>query len=466
MRFIKKQFSIPRLYFGLILILCSCEDFVDIGAPISELIRETVFIDDATAEAALMDIYAQLRNTSMFNGGLDGCSSLFGHYADELILYNNNLPNLEAFYQHTVIPGNTEISVIWNNSYNLIYAANSIIEGSSASKISVDIRKQLQGEALFIRALVHFYLVNFFGDLPYITSTDYRENSVVSRLAVEDVYTLIIEDLKQAKILLTEEYVTSERIRVNQFTVAAFLARVYAYTEQWHFAETEATEVIDQSIYDLPPLDEVFLKNSPASIWSFHSGTPGYNTIEAQTYIFTIGPPPNTALNPSLVNSFEPGDGRLKEWVGTVTDTGEIWYFAHKYKRNSITDTSEEYSIVFRLAEQYLIRAEARAKQGVNLIGAIADLDAIRARAGIPLLKDTYPGITPPELLEAILHERQVELFTEFGHRWLDLKRTGKAAEVLKNIKPQWNDTDILLPIPEAELLINPNLLPQNPGYN
>src|SRR5690606_17067312 len=160
---------------------------------------------------------------------------------------------------------------------------------------------------------------------------------------------LLIEEPKQAKTLLTEEYVTSARTRINQFTVAAFLARVYAYTDQWQLAEAEATEIIDHGRYDVPRLNEVFLTNSPASIWSFHSGTSGNNTIEAQTYIFTIGPPPNTALNPSLINSFEPGDGRLNEWVGTVTDTGEIWYFAHKYKKNSITDTSEEYSIVFRL---------------------------------------------------------------------------------------------------------------------
>ncbi len=67
--------------------------------------------------------------------------------------------------------------------------------------------------------------------------------------------------------------------------------------------------------------------------------------------------------------------------------------------------------------------------------------------------------------MAAILHERQVELFTELGHRWLDLKRTGMADTVLAPLKPQWNTNAQLYPIPASDLLIDPNLRPQNPGY-
>ena len=93
--------------------------------------------------------------------------------------------------------------------------------------------------------------------------------------------------------------------------------------------------------------------------------------------------------------------------------------------------------------------------------GATADLDAIRTLAGLP----NTTAVTQQELLDAILQERRVELFTEGGHGFFDLKRAQQLDAALDAIKPGWNSTDALLPLPEAELLLNPNLLPQNPGY-
>src|SRR5690606_40581539 len=108
-----------------------------------------------------------------------------------------------------------------------------------------------------------------------------------------------------------------------------------------------------------------------------------------------------------------------------------------------------------RFAEQYLIRAEARAMQG-KLSGAIADVDKIRQRAGLELISDTNPAIDKEALLNIIFQERKLELFSEWGHRWFDLKRTGRASAVLSSIKPQWQDTDILYPVPEEERSKNP----------
>ncbi|WP_418501813.1 RagB/SusD family nutrient uptake outer membrane protein [Flagellimonas sp.] len=450
----------------LVLLFIGCEDFVEIDPPESELVRETVFSNDKTAEAALMDIYGQLRSTTVFNGQISGFSSLLGHYSDELTLFNNT-SLVEPFYQHTLVPGNSQLTTIWNNCYNLIYASNAILEGlDNSSNITVEISQQLQGEALFIRAFIHFYLVNLFGDIPYITGVDYRANAVVNRMDTAEVYAHIIEDLKQSKTSLGETYTTGERIRPNRFAASALLARVYLYSEQWQLAETEASEIINQSIYDLLPLNEVFLKNNQEAIWQFKPETSVGNTLEAQTFIFTTAPPHTTALTQTLVNSFETGDQRFVQWVGSVENDNEAWYYSHKYKLNTSTSQSEEYSTVFRLAEQYLIRAEARARLGTNTAEAIADLDVIRDRANLPLIAETNPGIGQAQLLDVIMHERQVELFTEFGHRWFDLKRTGRAMEVLDDLKPGWKDTDNLLPIPETELLANPNLEPQNPGYN
>ena len=119
-----------------------------------------------------------------------------------------------------------------------------------------------------------------------------------------------------------------------------------------------------------------------------------------------------------------------------------------------------EYSIILRLGEMYLIRAEARAHTG-DLIGAKEDLNTIRHTAG---LEDTS-AVTQDEILNAVLQERRLELFTEFGHRFFDLKRFNKIQPVLSAVKPGWDIHDDLFPIPEAELNLNPNLKPQNPGY-
>jgi hypothetical protein len=119
--------------------------------------------------------------------------------------------------------------------------------------------------------------------------------------------------------------------------------------------------------------------------------------------------------------------------------------------------------MVLRLAEQYLIRAEARAAMN-NLTGAKADLDVIRVRAGLP----RTTANTKEAILNAIAHERRIELFTEWGHRWFDLKRTGAIDSVMKNIAIEkasiWNTNFKLFPIPQTEILLNSRLI-QNNGY-
>ncbi len=112
----------------------------------------------------------------------------------------------------------------------------------------------------------------------------------------------------------------------------------------------------------------------------------------------------------------------------------------------------------------YLVRAEARAQQN-KLAESIADVDAIRGRAGLPLIQNTNPGIGQSGLLNAIAQERRIELFAEWGHRWLDLKRTDKTDIVLGPLKgSNWQPTDVLYPIPASEIT-NDIYLIQNPGY-
>jgi hypothetical protein len=143
-----------------------------------------------------------------------------------------------------------------------------------------------------------------------------------------------------------------------------------------------------------------------------------------------------------------------------VTSGTQSWHYPFKYKERVNTGTSVENSILFRLEEQYLIRAEAKAQLD-DITGAQDDLNAIRNRAGLANTVATTQG----SLLTAILQERRKEFFTELGHRWFDLKRTGQAAIVLGTTKLGWDLKDLLFPLPSSELLLNPNLLPQNLGY-
>ena len=448
---------------SLLGLIVSCDSFTEVDLPSSQLTAGDVFENKATATAAMVDIYSKIRDHGLLTGYPSGLSSQLGLYSDELKFYGLSGTGQANFYNNALLASDVEMAELWNSSYNQIYAANAVLGGvaNSTALLPVD-KAQLTGEALFVRALIHFYLVNSFGPVPYITTTDYRVNSVVHRMPETEVYTDIKNDLEQAIALLPADYVGSERVRPNKWAAQAMLARVYLYLQQWDEASNAASAVLNESgLYVWPnTLDGIFKKESPATIWQLMPSVDGANTYEGGTFIFTQGPPPSLSISEDLINAFTASDLRKTEWLKNVTDGTTTWYHANKYKEASNTGSSQEYSIVLRLSEQYLIRAEARAHSG-DLIGAKEDLNKTRNLAGL----GNTTAITADEIIDAVLQERRLELFTEFGHRFFDLKRTGKLDQTLSPIKPQWGTTDRLLPIPESELLLNPNLAPQNAGY-
>lgn len=182
-----------------------------------------------------------------------------------------------------------------------------------------------------------------------------------------------------------------------------------------------------------------------------------FNTTEGSVFI------PNGApyyfITDRLRLHFEADDLRPVNWISSVIRSSVTYYFPHKYKSYSKLPTAPftEASIVVRLAEMYLIRAEARVLLN-DPDGAKDDLNMIRNRAGLTNTTAT----TEAELLLAIENERWSELFAEYGHRWLDLKRTDRGIEVIGNgIIVE----DLLYPVPAAEFQKNPNLGDQNNGY-
>lgn len=456
-----KNYKIHIITLLALLSFASCDNFVDVDVPASQLTGNIVFEDRATANAAMVDIYSKLRDTGLLTGTTLGSGVCLGLYADELTYYGTTDDNISFLYNNTLLSTTSIASQLWNESYHQIYCANAVIAGcQNSTALSTADKNQFIGEATFVRALVHFYLMNLYGDVPYITTTDYEVNRLVTRMPTAAVYNHIIADLDQAIALLPEAYITPNRVRPNRSTASALLARVYLYKGDWAAASNAASAVLNNAEYVWETdIDKIFLKDCTATIWQFSPKLEGNNADEGATFIFQSGPPPFVGLRPELFNSFDNNDLRKTHWIATITDGTDTWYHANKYKQNTNTGTSVEYSILFRLAEQYLIRAEARARQG-ELSNAISDLNMVRNLAGLP----NTVAVTDTEIIAAVMQERRFELFTEYGHRFFDLKRSGALDTVLPTVKPGWNTTDQLWPIPETELLANPNLT-QNPGY-
>lgn len=441
--------------------LFSCQDFVEVDTPQDELVAASVFKDEASAQSVVTGIYSRMMSSLGYASGFyDSVTVLAGLYTDELDSYIS--PN--SFYENTLTPNEQAVGLhFWNEPYAYIYTCNLVLEKLGVSdNLDSTVKNQLEGEVRFIRAFCYFYLVNSFGDVPLYLTSDYRENSKGSRTPSSDIYKQITQDLEKASALLPEDYsdYNNERIRPNKYASTALLARVSLYMEDWVNAEKYAGEVISQTgLYGLEnDLNSVFLKNSNEAIWQLQPVYPGFNTLEGYWFIATSAPPYTVGLSEFVVDAFEIGDNRLEQWVGSVSDGEQNYYFPYKYKVQ-FASTITEYSMIMRLAEQYLIRAEARAQQN-KTAEAQSDLNLVRNRAGL----DDTSAATVSELLDAIYHERQVELFTEWGHRFFDLKRTGRIDDVLSTRKANWDSYEALLPIPLDETLRNPKIT-QNPGY-
>lgn len=468
----------------LLLALLSCKKLIEIDSPQDRQTTITVFASDETANAALTGIYARMSNESTLPYNIP---LMMGQYGDELKNFSTS-KGLVSIYTNSLNQIEGVLPNLWQIGYNHIYQANAVWEGCDQSKrLRPDVKKQLMAEARFIRAFWFFYLTNIYGNIPLATSTDYTINNYLKNSDKGKVYAQIFSDLLEAESDINPNYVsgnsisTSEdRVRPNVYVVKSFLSRAYLYSENYDKAEAKASEVINNNIfYNLEPLAGVFLKGSREAIWQIMTPSPTFgtsNTYEGLNFILTNRPSTgltvNSTISPQLLSSFELGDKRRTSWIGEYIHSAIVpnvsYYFPYKYKIKSSTAASAEYTTPFRLGELYLVRAEARVHLG-KLSQAIDDLDSLRSRAGLPLIKNVNPQIAKDDLLKLIFHERQVELFAEWGHRWFDLKRSGHVDQVMSVVAVTkggtWSSHKQLWPIPIREIQNNPNLS-QNTGYN
>ena len=467
-----------------------CKKFLEIAPPINTITTGELFSDSKQAEWAVAGLYSKMIHgldpsyygnlgVSAFGAGL--CTIMGGLSSDEYSVANASMiDDLAASNNKLTIRNMSKVQPLWTTAYKLIYDANAVLEGlssSSASKIQDSIRNQLKGETLTLRAFAYFYLVNFFGDLPLALTTDFNTTNRLSRSPVSKVYDQIKADLITAKPMLSTDLSVGkgEKVRVNRWFAEALLARVYLYSGEYERAITSANEVIGQTeLFSIEyNIDNVFLKQSPEAIFQLKpaSENPNIgNTIpEAEVFGVPASEPdplwlPPYSLSNELMNAFESGDKRKTAWTVKKLTHNMPW----KYKNNQPNAGSgqTEYYIVMRLAEMYLVRAEATVLLSPAAKGnAINDLNILRGRAG---LLDLDQSLTAEQVRDAIAQERRVELFSEWAHRWFDLKRTGKAATVLPamaNKQPWWGNFQFLYPIPTSEIQVNA-FLEQNPEYN
>lgn len=475
----------------------SCTKLIEVDAPITSTNTSLVYATDAAATGVLTSIYSTMSEKNFVSGGITSMPLFTGLYSDELSLFGSvtNTSSI-AYYTNNLSASITGSTDFWNNIYPIIFVANSALEGlTSSTTLTAAVKQQLLGEAKFIRAFCYLYLVNLYGDVPLVTTTNYKTNAILARTPVTQVYQQIFADLKGAEEQLSDSYVdgslvaiSSERTSPNRWAARALLARAYLYYKDYANAESYASLLINNNnLYDTASINDVFLKNSKEAIWQLQPvSTFVTNTWDGR--IFGLGSAgPNTTrnisfLSPNFTDNFEPGDLRRSQWIKTVTVGTNTYYCAYKYKVITTLAPMSEYSMILRLTEQYLIRAEAKINQN-RIADGIADLNVIRNRARAATTANVANPLPPlatdlskENALAAVEHERQIELFTEWGHRWFDLKRMAgridqsktRADEVLSVKKGNnWQSTDLLFPIPQTEIDKNPSLKGhQNPGYN
>lgn len=476
----KKKIAYIIVFAGTALLtITGCTDMLDVDLPTEVSTSEAVYANTTTASSVMRGVYKELQGYGPLNtsNGLTILTSLLG---DEFKAGSGS-----AFQNQAVPLGR------WENWYKkTVYKVNSVIEGVAASKtLSPAVKDILTGEARFVRAFSYFNLVNLYGGVPLVLNTDFNTNVKIPRNTEDEVYEQIIADLLEAQRLLPEKYLkpdlvteSTERVVANKFAATALLARVYLYRKQWDNAIAESGKIIGKrNIFEMVELDQVFLQGSKEAIFQFQTGDgpvgeDQMNTAEGRELIpyrndngkYNV---PSYWISDFLLNEFETGDNRKEKWINFITTTSTskpVYPIAWKYKIGQNFGPQSEYYMVLRLAEQYLVRAEARAHKG-DVDGAFEDLKVVRLRAGL--------GDSPyTDIFEAIAHERYVELFAELGHRWFDLKRTGKLDVRMQQVMPSkqlgsgavpvWEPFKALMGIPYKEFQTNKALVGhQNPGY-
>lgn len=458
--------------FILAVITASCDKLLDVN-PVTEIGRPQAFESIASSKGAVNGLYNNLQ------GVYDWRVQLIGDLLSDMSQQVDTWDAFISLDELAPTADNNEVLALYTILYRCVDISNNIIEyvpqieGATEAEIN-----DLVGQAYFIRGLSYFELARFWGGIPNVygqqgvvikltPSVGVSEEDFAPRATLRATYDQVEADLLEALRILpdTRGDNTLSRGYAIKASARALLSRYYLYNQDWAKAESFATEVINNSMYSLVPYDQIFRsKNSAESIFELQYTSSDPNGMRNWYYPSNKGGRGGAALHTALYQELtaDPNDDR-----GTYVDYNgnAAVYYTTKWDMAGNADNSQ----VLRLAEQYLIRAEARAeKVSADLAGAVDDLNAVRNRAGI----SDFSSTDKQAILDAILQERKLEFVGE-GHRWFDVIRKGKAMETFKNIVrtkgslPSYSlaSEDLqVLPFPTRELNANKNL-EQNAAY-
>ncbi|GEO05145.1 membrane protein [Adhaeribacter aerolatus] len=495
---------------GLIsLFTFSCkEDFIDLQ-PISDMNAGIFYKTEKDMNQAVLSPYASLR--SLYNQNFIYVSEIRSDNTTFSWVPGNSkdMTSIDNFGD-PLLSDNTFITNVWNDSYNTILRSNIVLDKIDAVTFTDNkLKEQYKAEARFIRALVYFWLVRVYGDVPKVDhQLSVQEAYTIGRSSTEEIYNFIVEDLKFAEANLPTSYAAVDKGRVTVGGAKGLLAKVYMTmagyplkkgAPYYALAEAKALEVINMPQYSLVPdykaLFDVTKKNSSESLFEIQykkggtsTGSPWNNDFAprfSNKEVVQVGDKSGfNAPTPDMSKAYEPGDPRksISMSDGYVAVPGGQTVnekYVKKYYDVSFSGSDNDNNwIELRLADIYLIYAEALVRQGKQQAVALTYLNKIRQRArnstggSANILPDYAPFSSDAEFLLAIEKERRVELAFE-NHRWFDLVRTERAKAVMTAEQKEqngfnptaWKDNMLLFPIPLQVIQSNPEKINQNPGY-
>lgn len=441
----------------------ACKKTLDVE-PQQTIDAGTALQNDQDVNSLIVGGYSILGGGSLYGTNLLMLPDLIG--GDGTATWRGTFQSPRQVANKTMTRDNTDANLTWTAAYNAINTANIALNSLSIVK-DPDLKTQLEGEALFIRGIMHFELVRLYA-LPWgatpgnsqlgvaiktkPTNTEAEAFEKIPRSTVKEVYDLVIADLTKAVTLLPEE---NEK-RASKYAALAFLSRVYLQQGNYAGALAAANEVIESGLFKLnASVSAVFSnKNTAESIWEIqqneqnNAGTSNNGMATFYASLPGIGRADVRITASFVSNSYPAGDLRQTEWyyIGTGARPGNT--YTSKWK-----SFSQNLPII-RIAEMYLTRAESNLVLG-SAVGATPGQDLAQIKNSIRT-NSTAPG-TPT--LDNVRNERLIELAFE-GQRIHNLKRlqqpTGSFA---------WNDNKLVFPIPQREVDATAGVLVQNPGY-
>lgn len=513
------------LFVGILFMVSCSEDFINLDPP-SNLSSSGFYKTQVDINQAVLSSYAGLR--SIYNSTAYQLGEIRSDNTGWSWLPGNPAYQLQVDeFATPMLVDNGYVENCWEDCYRVILRANIVIGRADAAEFTNEsLRNQYIAEAKFIRALMYFWLNRVFGGVDLDnqlsgvvkveTEINPEEAYELGRVSLEEIYTLIIEDLIYAEEYLPDEYPSSDKGRVTKGGATGLLGKVYMVmagyplnkgNEYFNLAIQKFENLISNPQYSLVPsykdLFDVNNKNSSESLFEiqYKKGSPGgeagspWNNSFAPRFsdkeVVLVGNKGGAnAPTGDMSAAYEYGDPRKyvsmsDGWISEATGAFQNDRYVRKYYDVSTSGNDNGNNwIELRLADVYLLYSEALVRTNGNKGTALEYLNKIRQRArntqGDPaidapadLLEDYSMEDFPDDqtFLLAIEQERRVELAFE-NHRWFDLVRTGRAkdamiAEQAADGYPDfsWDDSMLSYPIPMTVMQTNPGKIIQNKGY-